>query len=75
MGKHLMSGTHGSSSADKKMGKHQNTDRGSWVERYQRRMGLWRTAGTASKQVVKDRANKKRRANDKNVVRNDADNG
>lgn len=66
-----MTGTHGSSSSDDKMGRAQNTDRGSWIERYQRRMGFWNPLSSEQNKTVKHRASKKRRGNDKKAVQRD----
>lgn len=68
---HNMTGTHGSSSADKKMGRAQDIYRGTDTERYQRRMGLWRDLLTSKKTAVKHRANKKRRNNSAKVIRSE----
>jgi hypothetical protein len=65
MAKGLMGNTHGHSSPDRKMGRYQDLDKGTWRERYQRSMGWWREAGTSAKQVTKHRAAKKRRDRDK----------
>lgn len=60
-----MTGTHGSSSPDTKMGNYQNRDKGTWVERYQKRMGWWKEPTSTQKSVVKHRAAKKRRQRDR----------
>jgi hypothetical protein len=68
-----MTGHHGFSSPDGKMGKAQDEDRGTSVERYQRAHGLWRELGTGAKQANKHRASKKRRANDRTAVKRGLD--
>lgn len=70
MAKGLIGSSHGHSSPDRKMGRHQDLARGTWIERYQRSMGWWREAGTPVKQVVKHRAAKKRRERDKKESKN-----
>lgn len=69
-----MSGTHGATSPDGKMGKAQDIDRGTAVERYQRSHGLWRELSVGAKQANKHRAAKKRRANDRTEVKRGIDN-
>jgi hypothetical protein len=65
------SGTHGRSSSDDKMGRAQDVYRGSWVERYQRRVGVWADLSSEQNKTAKHRAAKKRRGNNKKAVQRD----
>lgn len=63
--KGAMGNSHGHSSPDGKMGRHQNLERATDSERYQRAHGFWREPTSTQKAVVKHRAAKKRRSRDK----------
>jgi len=67
--KHHIGSHNGHSSSDGKMGKFQDLDKGTWVERYQRRMGWWNPANSSVKKAEKDRAATKRRAHGKKIIR------
>ncbi len=69
MSKQHMGSHNGRTSPDGKMGKYQDTARGTDTERYQRRMGWWNPADSSTKGSQKDRAATKRRVHGKQVIR------
>lgn len=70
MAKGIMGNHHGHSSPDRKMGRHQDLDKGTRTERFQRARGWWREVGSNAKDVAKHRAAKKRRTRDKSETKN-----
>lgn len=70
MAKGIMGNHHGHSSPDRKMGRHQDLDKGTRTERFQRAHGWWREIGSVANGVVKHRAAKKRRNHGKREAKN-----
>jgi hypothetical protein len=69
-----MTGTHGRTSPDEKMGHYSTGREGDAVERWQKEHDLYAEPKSATKQVQKDRAKNKRRTRDAQVIRQELDN-
>lgn len=69
-----MTGTHGSTSPDEKMGHYSTGHEGDATERWQKEHGFYHEPESVTKQVQKQRAKKKRRNRDAQVIRQEMDN-
>jgi len=69
-----MTGTHGTTSPEEKMGHYSTKFDGDSAERWQKDQGIYADPGSVTKQVQKDRAKKKRRTRDAQVIRQELDN-
>lgn len=74
MAHNYMTGTHGTTSPDEKMGHYSTGKEGDSTERWQKQHGFYSEPKSVTKQVQKDRAKKKRRTRDAQVIRQELDN-
>lgn len=69
-----MTGTHGTTSPEEKMGHYSTKFDGDSAERWQKDQGIYVEPGTSVKQEKKHRAKKKRRSRDAQVIRQELNN-